>query len=386
MPLGSFRLNGLGKKLAAAITDWSGWDGSLDGNDGNFSTPNTHTAFGAIDNSYGIIAHREGSTGDSWARPLIKSGSSLSLGGSNWISLGNYNESNDTNTGTFVFSADKSFGYYCSNGRVTRLNSITSSGFSVSNMTSTSVLVANDQIGMRMTSSNVIQSFKSNNMVQATVTGTSTISISETTTTFSNLPAGTACVSVASISDTQHIRIQYDYTIGSLSAWLCTVGNSTASQIGATITDGNNFAFMEPGGRYKINNPQHNKALAFGFNNTTKQHRYYVATSTTFTAYSVAANTISNYIDINKLSRNVGRNYGTGCVSLDNNRFMIKHNTEVTAFAEIFWIFDSSTGTTQSYFKIGGGWEERTRSSIAPWNATTVFSGNWITGRILRIA
>jgi hypothetical protein len=381
MPLGAFRLNGLAKKLAAAITDWSGWDGSLDGNDGNFSTPNTHTAFGAIDNSYGIIAYREGNTGNSWARPLLKSGSSLSLGGSDWIALGLFNESNDTAVGTFVFSADKSFGYYCSGGRVTRLNSITSSGFSASNMITATL--GDSQIGMRMTSSNVIQSFRSNNMIEGTVTGTSTISISQTTTTFSNLPAGTQCVSVSSISDTQHIRIQYNISTGAVSAWLCTAGNSTASQIGSTITDGTSFGYMVPGGRYKINDLKHNKALAFGFNNTTKQQRYYVATSTTFTAYSVAANTISNNISMDSLTTNAGTNVGTGCVSLDNNRFMIKHNG---ISQEIFWIFDSSTGTTQSYFKIGNGFEERTRSSIAPWNATTVFSGNWQTGRILRIS
>jgi hypothetical protein len=355
------------------ILTWASWDGSLDGNDNNFSSPDTHSGFVPVTDSYGIYAYRAGADANHYGRILNRSGSTLTLGGSTYTTLGNFSGSGDGSGGVFVLTADKTAGYYAGDNNIVRLNSISSSGFTVSNMVSANTT---EMINIRLRSNGVVQSFQNNSVTEITVTGTSTISVSQSTTSYSNLPSGSYTASVAPISDTQHIRIQINSSTGAVSAWLCTIGTTSATQIGTTITDGTSFSYMRPGGKFFYNDVTHGKALGFAFNGTTKQQNYYVATSTTFTKFTISANTLANSIVAGNLNP-------SGHISLDNDRFMIKHPGTSN---EIFWIVDTTAQTTQSYFKTGNSWEETTRSSLRKWNDSSVFSGNWKTGRILRIS
>ena len=370
--IGMSRINTLAKSVAVALATWASWDGTLDGADTSLS-PDTHTGFVPVTDSYGIYAYRAGGEGLHYARVINRTGSTLSQGGAAYLSLGAFSGTGDGAGGVFVLTADKSAGYYAAEGNLTRLNSITSGGFTVSNMVSANT---SDMINIRLRSNGVIQSFTNTAVIEITVTGTSTISVSQSTTTFTGFPTSTVTTSVAPISDTQHIRIRVNSSTGAISAWLCTVGTAAASQIGSTFTEGTSFKFMRPDGKFFFNDVSHNKALGFAFNGTTKEQIYYVATSSTFTRFTISANTLANSIVANNM-------IPTGHVSLDDDRFMIKHPGTAN---EIFWIVDTVTQTTQSYFKTGNGWEEKTRSSIRKWNDTSVFSGNWRSGRVLRIS
>lgn len=390
MPLGSFRLNALSKKLITGGGGWAAWDGSLDGNDGGFDTPNTHILFQPVDDTWGIISYRDGNLGAALIRPLLRTGNTLSFGGSGWTNLGaNTDIGNDGETGRIMLSTDKTYAWWIVQGSIVRINNISSAGnFTVSNRIGNvisdikHIQKKTDDTFAVFGGANTFSNTNSQNpgkRYDITLSGTTTISMTTNeTTTVTNLPGqGTGFwpSSIVPISQTQAILVIVN--TGHQSAWLLTRGSSTATQIGSTYTD-TLLGWGSGRGRYALHDLTHDYAVGFG-KSSGDIHRYYVATSSSFTRFSInqpaGLSTDENYMLA-----------GTGYCSLDNDRFMVKHNPWAPTYGEFFWIVNRTTQSIQSYFKQGNGWEEATRSSLIKWNSTSLFSGNWRTGRVIRIS
>jgi hypothetical protein len=347
------------------VLNWSTWDGTLDGSQQSNFVGSVSTALVSVDDSYGLIARRTGD-GPSQLRIATKSGNSLSLYGSTWTSLGAYNEDNNGNSGKLILSPDKTYGYYLSYGGIARINSITSTGFSVSNRVANTIF--DEFRDAKITASGTIVVLKNNARHVVTVTGTSSISISVSTVTYTGITSGNVR-SVAFVSDNQHVLIEASTT--SQKAWLCGT-TTTPTQIGSSYTD--SITVIESKGKMFTNELNHGYCVFFG--RSGNNHTYYMATNNSFSKFTVTGPFSNTNI------------YGTydnaGYISLDSRRFMVTF-TQSNNFTIRSWIVDRIDQSIQSYNRSGEGWEENTRVNARPWGTNSVILLNNTSLRVLTI-
>jgi hypothetical protein len=281
MPLGSFRLNSLAKKLVPALSGWASYNGALDQ---SLTTTYSMRGIHALNDSLFLTSFRDG--GDMrmgiWTRSSNTITNSFTTGVLDGPFIGN-------EEGLYLLVGDATNAYFLSpeQGRVMKLYSITSGGLSASNWV-TGAATLNRPVCQYIDSSNgqiVLYGSQNNSGIdryRTTVSGTSSITATTTTHTYSGITGNLKAVS--RINNTQAIAI----TNSGTSVYAYYLNGDTATQIGSAITSSGSFPPTT--GSILAFHMQDQRGEVCSYANLTSTANTWTifkATTSTFTSYNV---------------------------------------------------------------------------------------------------
>jgi hypothetical protein len=344
MPLGSFRLNSLAKKLAAAVASWATWNGTKD--TGQIGGPSTGANFVRFSDTQGFFWWRN-SGGPASVGLANRTGKEFTVISSSVVSTIAGNNSptvcvSNASLGILFFTSDYP-------GQLVKVYGVGASTFSYSNSPSVPAgAVVKERRALRINSSgNLVQwgrqdgtNYVIRNVLP--ISGTSTISFgTPVTTQYTSIGAivnnTNKILSIATISDTEAIAIVGGS--GNVKAFRLN-DNGTATQIGSTYTG--TFTYIPvttndvEARKTEQQNLFHNFA-AMVVIQSDGSHRYFKATESSFQNFTISNPLTPHNVDV------------TECVSvcsLDENRVMFAISNNSGAGQDGFakaWVVDFST-------------------------------------------
>ncbi len=380
MPLGSFRLNSLAKKLVTIPAGWGGWDGTKDGSYANMGL-NTLVNFLPINDNRGVLVGREGFYN------LSKSGTTITLGST--VGTATTTQGNDSPGGYAISDSTGTTGYFF-NPRTSdtfyKFSSMGSSGVGSYGSGTLTLSGYNGGAGAaKVRSDGKIIFFGtrfngSGNVLCRyiiTVTGTSgSLSVSATFTDLGTTVQYYEIQAIAIVDDNTAVCIAG--TSGSMKAYKL---DSTVTQIGSTyataftVSRSYEADVMD---RYEQSHMDHGYALAM-VKNSSNQLVFLKATTAGFTNFTVSNPTVGG------THPTAGAQWGM--VSLDTDYVMIKLSkasyTGSASDTELILV----NATTGSVIRSAadGTYEEVARNFIKPWGANQLFLNNWQSVKVVKI-